>query len=58
MVQRPSIKQLTLTYQEVAHNFQKEVKRQTKARIPASNQIAKGSFSPSFAAITGSKKAY
>jgi len=58
MVQRPSIKQLTLTYREVAHDFRKEVKRQTRARIPAGNRVAKGSFGPSFAATTGGKEAY
>lgn len=58
MLQRPSIKQLTLTYREVAHDFRKEVRRQTKARVPAGNRVAKGSFGPSFAATKDGKKAY
>jgi len=58
MVQRPSIKQLTLTYQEVAYDFRKEVRRQIKTRIPVGNRVAKGSFGPSFTATTGGKEAY
>lgn len=45
--------QLTLTYRAVANDFREEVRQLTKARIPAGNRIAKGSFGPSFAAKEG-----
>jgi len=58
MVQKPSIKQLTLTYWKVTYNFRKEIKRQAKVWILISNQVTKGSFGPSFTTTKGSKKAY
>ncbi|KAM7182533.1 hypothetical protein V8F33_014239, partial [Rhypophila sp. PSN 637] len=45
--------QLTLSYRAVANDFREEVRQLTKARIPAGNRIAKGSFGPSFAAKKG-----
>jgi hypothetical protein len=41
----------------VANDFREEVRQETKARIPGSHRIAKGSFGPSFAAKEG-KDAY
>ncbi|KAM7211829.1 hypothetical protein V8F06_012802, partial [Rhypophila decipiens] len=40
-------------YRAVANDFREEVRQLTKARIPAGNRKAKGSFSPSFAAREG-----
>ena len=53
LVKEEKATQLTLTYREVANDFREEVRQSTKARIPGSHRIAKGSFSPSFAAKEG-----
>ncbi|KAK0734713.1 hypothetical protein B0T26DRAFT_633254 [Lasiosphaeria miniovina] len=58
LVQQTKIKQLTLTYREVAHDFRKEARRLANARVPVGNRVGKGSFGPSFAAITRGKEAY